>query len=323
MDLLFSILKRQLAAGRDSMLVVITEAAGSLPRKAGAYMVADQEGRVFGTIGGGNLEYRATQTTQRLLQEKKGGCERYDLSDKGAADLGMVCGGWAKVLFYRLDAKAPETEELVRKGLDETARMRPCRLLLPLDGGSAKIEEVREKETRQGLLTINGQEYFSLPFGCEGRVYIFGGGHVAQATVPLLSQVGFRCVVADDREEFADPALFPKAEETIRMDFSRIGDFLQITEEDYIIIMTRGHLCDTEAERFALGSPACYIGVMGSRKKAKYVREKLEAEGFTGEQLDRVITPIGLPIEAETPEEIAVSIAGQLILHRSRMRHSR
>ena len=155
-------------------------------------------------------------------------------------------------------------------------------------------------------------------FSYDGKVYIFGGGHLAQELVPVLSHLGFRCIVSDDREEFTKPELFPGAEEIRLIDFGKLEETFTIHPEDYIVVVTRGHLCDTDAERFGLKTPAGYIGVVGSRKKTKFVTDKLLAEGFTEEQLARVTAPIGIEIGSETPAEIAISIAAQLIEVRSK-----
>ena len=88
---------------------------------------------------------------------------------------------------------------------------------------------------------------------------------------------------------------------------------MEVKKEDYLVVVTRGHRCDADVERFALRTPAFYIGVVGSKRKTQYVREKLLAEGFTNEELDRVHAPIGIDIASETPAEIAISIAAQLI----------
>ena len=149
------------------------------------------------------------------------------------------------------------------------------------------------------------------------RLIICGGGHVSLALAHMASILDFDITVIDDREEFTRPELFPGAWRVLLADFSSLEKTLTVRREDYIAVMTRGHLCDTEVERFALQTEASYIGVVGSRKKAAFVREKLTAEGYTKEQLDRVITPIGLPIGSETPAEIAVSIAAQLIAFRA------
>lgn len=317
MQELFEILDNRQKEKKDSILVTIVEGSGSIPRTAGAYMVVGEEGYICGTIGGGNLEYQAVLTGQKLIGEKHNYLKEYDLRAGEAAELGMVCGGRAKVLFYYLKAEDKETEELITCTVLALKQHKPCWLLLPLAEGRAQIADKIDTRAHQLILEREGHSYYAEKFSCDGKVYIFGGGHLTQETVPVLSHLGFRCVVADDREEFADRRLFPQAEQVEKVDFTRLEEIFTIEENDYIAIMTRGHLCDTDAERFALRTPAGYIGVVGSRKKTKYVREKLMAEGFTKEQLDRIVTPIGLDIGAETPAEIAISIAGQLIQFRA------
>jgi xanthine dehydrogenase accessory factor len=156
--------------------------------------------------------------------------------------------------------------------------------------------------------------WFSEPLVSAARVYIFGGGHVSQELAPLLTHVGFRCVVFEDREEFAKPELFGGAE-VLLGDFKNIGASLTIGENDYAVIVTRGHLWDFDAEAFSLRSKAVYIGVIGSKTKHAFVQEKLLGMGFTEAEIkaDRVHAPIGLDIKSDTPAEIAVSIAAEMI----------
>ncbi|USF28017.1 hypothetical protein N510_002975 [Firmicutes bacterium ASF500] len=165
-------------------------------------------------------------------------------------------------------------------------------------GDEAAIAWAREEEAR---LTPSG------------RVYIFGGGHVAQALVPALAAVDFRCVVLEDREDFCRPELFPGVEETRLIQNGDPAAYAGITAEDYVAVMTRGHKDDLTVQAQALKTPAKYIGVIGSRKKTAAVFAKLRDMGYTDADLQRVTTPIGLSIKAETPAEIAVSIAAQLI----------
>ena len=146
-----------------------------------------------------------------------------------------------------------------------------------------------------------------------GLVYVFGGGHVARALVPVLASVDFCCVVVEDRPEFCKPELFPGAQAVRLIPVERLGDELHIRAEDYVCVMTRGHAGDMECEAFALTTPARYIGVIGSRRKIAVVNERLLERGFTRADLDRVHTPIGLPIGAQTPQEIAISIAAEMI----------
>lgn len=150
-----------------------------------------------------------------------------------------------------------------------------------------------------------------------GRVYIFGGGHVSQALVPVLKAVDFRCVVLEDREDFCRPELFPGAEEIRLIQNDDPTAYREITAEDYVVVMTRGHKDDLAVQAQALKTPARYIGVIGSRKKTAAVFAKLREIGYTNADLARITTPIGLDIKAETPAEIAVSVAAQLILIRA------
>ena len=150
-----------------------------------------------------------------------------------------------------------------------------------------------------------------------GRVYIFGGGHVSQALVPVLKAVDFRCVVLEDREDFCRPELFPGAEETRLIQNDDPTAYREITAEDYVVVMIRGHKDDLTVQAQALKTPARYIGVIGSRRKTAAVFAKLREMGYTDNDLARITTPIGLDIKAETPAEIAVSVAAQLILIRA------
>ena len=133
----------------------------------------------------------------------------------------------------------------------------------------------------------------------------------------MLSHVGFRCVAMDDREEFANERLFPTAENVMLIDFEKIADYVTIKENDYVCVMTRGHAYDTTVQAQILKTPACYIGVIGSKAKKAGVYQKLYGMGFTEADTDRITSPIGLSIKAETPAEIAISIAGQMIMHRA------
>jgi xanthine dehydrogenase accessory factor len=124
----------------------------------------------------------------------------------------------------------------------------------------------------------------------------------------------------DNRPEYADPQRFPQAEAVVCGDYTRLKQYFTLTPEDYAIVMTNGHSFDYEAEKQILLGDFAYLGVIGSRKKTAAVNAKLLADGLSQSLLDQVHTPIGLPILAVTPEEIAVSIAAEMILVRARRR---
>lgn len=149
------------------------------------------------------------------------------------------------------------------------------------------------------------------------RVFVFGGGHVSQAVVPLLRTVGFAPVVLEDRPEFAHPDLFPAAAELKLIDMHAVSDSVTLTPEDYVLILTRGHEHDLAVQSQVMRLHPAYIGVIGSRTKTRALTDRLLAEGFSAEDFRNVFAPVGVPIGSETPEEIAVSIVAQLIVMRA------
>ena len=140
---------------------------------------------------------------------------------------------------------------------------------------------------------------------------------MARDLVPVLAHVGFRCVVMDDREAFANPRVFPQAERTVVGDMEHISDYVDIRPRDYVCVMTRGHQFDYYVQKQAMALHPYYIGIMGSRNKIRVVTDKLLADGFSLEEIQRCHMPIGIDIGAETPAEIAISITGELIAQRA------
>ena len=157
-------------------------------------------------------------------------------------------------------------------------------------------------------------ESFTEEFGLQTTVYIFGGGHVGLALEPVLRYIGFSTVVIDDRPEFASRERFPQADEVrVIGSFDDAYEDMETDENSYIVIVTRGHAGDYDVLKQTLTRPNAYIGMIGSKGKVAEVYRMLRDDGFSQEQLDRVYSPIGLSIYSETPEEIAVSIAAEMI----------
>lgn len=303
-------LKEQAVRGNDCYLIALIESEGSTPRSSGAYMLVNKNGWVAGTVGGGGMEYAAVLEAQKRLQkgEAKSFQKRFDLTTAA----GMACGGYCSLQFCYLPAQK-ETEILAEYVLYKLKGRYPWWLLLPMGEGSILVEDFLPLKKHQGFYDLDGKEYYAEQYNYDGRVFVFGAGHVARELVPLLSHLGFKCVVLDDREEFADPAVFPTAHKVLQVDYTKLEGIVKPNCKDYAVVMTRGHVHDANCERFLLSTPMPYIGVMGSKNKAKLARETLLAEGYTEAQLGRITTPIGLDIGSETPAEIAVSIAAQLI----------
>jgi len=173
------------------------------------------------------------------------------------------------------------------------------------------------KEAAEGGMICGGNmEVFVEPIITDPVLYIFGGGHISFFISRIGKMLGFKVVVIDDREDFANPARFPEADETIAQDLEAVFPELETNNFSYIVIVTRGHLLDEKVLEWAVNTDARYIGMIGSSKKNKTVFSHLESRGVSKELLERVHAPIGLDINAETPEEIAVSIMAEIIMVR-------
>lgn len=344
----FNSLLQELEHGRCVMSVTITESLGSAPRGAGARMLVGENGRIAGTVGGGPVEYEVQQTAVRLLRKKASARRQYDLSERDS-EVGMVCGGRVTASFHYISGKGADVAGFCRSALQLLKAPGELWLVLELppykdmenDAGTAtkagesmgiygpatplppNFPAILPDYCRQnsaGIITCDGIDFYLEPIAKDSLVHIFGGGHVARALVPLLSGTGFSCAVYDDREDFIKKEDFPDAFGTAAVSFDRLANCLFPAAENYFVIMTRGHSFDLQAQAFAMRSSSVYIGVMGSRKKKAILSEKLRGMGFSQEELVQIHAPIGLDIGAETPAEIAVSIAAELIAVRNNRR---
>lgn len=334
MQELFQTVIETMDMGKDLILVTVTESSGSAPRGAGSRMLVLPDGAICGTIGGGNIEYTAIQDAVSGIKKGTSFFKNYKLHPNEAANLGMICGGSVTAYFQYITHTDLDFYKRCQTLLKNWEKDRELWLILDLTeehswnfgiygnaSGFCGIELPERKNefgSEPNFAEFLGHHYYIEPLVKAGTVYIFGGGHVAQELVPVLNHLDFRCIVFDDRAEFANKEIFPDAANCITGDFEHISDYIDVKPEDYVCIMTRGHLFDYYVQKQILNTPASYIGVMGSRRKTLTIRQKLLADGFTEAQIDRCKSPIGLNIYAETPAEIAVSIAGELIAKRKR-----
>ena len=296
MKQIFSQLFYEVEKRRDTVLVTLIADRGSAPRKAGAQMLVGAEGRLVGTIGGGAVEGRSIQLCRELLDQRRSCIREFPLHQAPEQDIGMVCGGDVTAHFQFIPAEDPLWNDTASRAQALLEQHTAGWLVLAEDGSAPAL---LDKETIAAG---------SLP------------EDIAQALRPLLTTVDFRPVVFDDRPELANTSLFPTAEQVICGDFTRISDYLTVTEEDFVVIMTSGHMRDFQVEDQVLRGPFAYVGVIGSRRKTASVNQRLREAGIPEEAIALVHTPIGTPILAVTPEEIAVSIAGEMIQVRAQRR---
>ena len=316
------------------VLVSVIASSGSTPRGAGALMAVFQDGKSSGTIGGGAVEYAAQKHAASLFDAKSSNIASYTLAKNDVADLGMICGGDVTVLYEYIglyDNRQYDLIRYLRNALDKNENTWLIRRVesdkppetTVFDSTGLHFAQLSNSDEILPLLgnapaMTNGDvKYYAELFSRAGRAYVFGGGHVAQELVPVLARVGFPVVVYEDRENFAKAELFPDAIDIILGDFTNISDRISIDESDFVIIMTRGHQNDYDVLEQTLRMSARYIGCIGSARKLAAVKQRLLDAGVPEAAFSRLYSPIGLKIKAETPAEIAVSIAAEMIQFRA------
>jgi xanthine dehydrogenase accessory factor len=165
----------------------------------------------------------------------------------------------------------------------------------------------------EAWMICGGQlDVFLEPILPAETLYLFGAGHLSQSTAAVAKMLGLRVVVIDPRPEYNNNGRFPNADSLVVEEYDNAFSKLNVDENSYIIIYTPGHVSDEKCLQFAVGTAAKYIGMIGSKKKVKEIKERLRKKGVSQQHLDEVHAPIGLEINAQTPEEIAVSILAEL-----------
>ena len=172
---------------------------------------------------------------------------------------------------------------------------------------------------KTGMVCGGFQEMLIEPLFLGTPLFIVGGGHCGVALSAMAARTGFTVTVLDDREEWSSPGKHPGAARSVHISYSDIRAHLSPSPDTFVAIMTHGHKHDETVLRQLVRSDWRYLGMMGSSRKIAAVLRRMEADGFTRDELSRVYTPIGFPIGSHTPDEIAVSILAQMIAVRNNL----
>jgi xanthine dehydrogenase accessory factor len=198
-----------------------------------------------------------------------------------------------------------------------------CReALIALKTGKAKLMsfDLTGIDHEESALVCGGfMQVYVEPVFPDPILYIFGAGFVSKAVAEVAKRVGFKIAIIDDRVELANPESFPSADEFHVESWEKVFNNLPVNESSYLFIATRGHDLDLTCLRFAVQSPAKYIGILGSPKKTRSLFDILKKEGIDPEEFERVFVPVGIDIGSETAEEIAVSLVAELIAVRKNL----
>jgi xanthine dehydrogenase accessory factor len=294
-------------------LATVARVRGSTPVPAGTKMLVGAEGRLIGSVGGGCVEAEVIGAALEAQAHRRPALLTHHLNADLAGDLGLSCGGTVDIFveplladdtYVRvLDAAAGAEAGLVRTAT-EWGSGGPLKTFEPL--ARAALTGAAATLTRDGRF----MEERIVP---APRVFVFGAGHVGAAIARAAAAAGFRVVVIDDRSEYADASRFADDIAVLAADVETTLARYPVTVGDAVVIATRGHRNDALILERVATSPAGYVGLLGSRRKKAVVTKALKAAGVPAKSLQRVRVPVGLPIGAVTPEEIAVSVVAELI----------
>ncbi len=286
-------------SGRSAGLCTVLGTKGSTPQAPGAAMLVRADMSTVGTLGGGCVEAEVRKQAFELLNRGESGLLDFVLDHDYGWEDGLICGGKMTIGVTPVTANNLEP---YRRALELTRQRQPAWLPVTVQHEGQPLEYRVHLEVPPTLL-------------------IAGAGHVGQAIARLAIDLDFHVLVIDDRADQVSPERFDSAVELKTADIASSLREYPIDGGCYVVIVTRGHRHDHQALDAVVGKPAAYIGLIGSKRKARMILKDLADQGVPANQLESVHTPIGLDIAAITVPEIAVSIVAQLIKTRRQHAH--
>jgi len=319
------------ASGRKVALATVARTWGSSPRPAGSKLAVNDATEFVGSVSGGCIEGAVIQEALEVMETGASRVLEFGVSDETAWEVGLACGGKVEVF---VEAVAPETGRgIARALLDDLLAARRAKravvLVTPLDGSAHRLVAVGKPEAGAGepLATAAAQvarsDQAQVIDGAGGsvllephtpplRLIIVGAVHVAQPLAEMAALAGFAVTIVDPRRAFATEARFPGQALVVGWPDAAVTE-LAPDARTAVVTLTHDPKLDDPALIAALGSPAFYIGCLGSKKTHGARRTRLGERGIDAAALDRLHGPVGLAIGARTPAEIAVSVLAQII----------
>ena len=336
---------------KSLVLATVTKTSGSTPQKPGSSALFGEDGLICGTVGGGVVEGRVAKLASEAMKTKRSGHFRFNLANKISNKEEAICGGQISVLIdanlknsvsiFEEIRKAAELRipgvliTMVTRYTEETVLInrywmtQQIKPEMPADFSERIVPVVDEMlskgqygDYRELVLSIPDEEPESL-FFLEAlfppqKLIIAGAGHIGRALAHLGSMVDFEVTVIDDRPEFANFENIPDADHLIVKDIGKAMAELNKNGDTFVVIVTRGHKNDAEALKPCIGANLAYTGMIGSKSKIASMKTDFMNNGWaTQKEWNSIYSPVGLEIKSTTVEEIAISIAAQLILVRN------
>jgi len=310
---LWTFIAKRLKTDKPVMLLTVVESSGSSPGRPGFKMAVDISGALCGSIGGGIMEVKLVELAKKRLEtaSEKPFLKRQIHQKTASLDRsGMICSGQQTILFTRLGPQDLKTASVLLRCLKKN---RPA--VLRLQSGVFQVLEDQKRALPVAFKRLQDHDFlFEENAGPQQQLYIIGGGHCALALSELMRKLDFYICLFDDRPGLSTLVKNRFVHEKRLLDnYESIGELIPSSQEAYVVVMTLGYRSDEIVLRRLLDKELKYIGVLGSSAKMAALLDNLRQEGFPEVVLSRIHTPIGLKINSRTPEEIAVSIAGEII----------
>jgi xanthine dehydrogenase accessory factor len=313
----------RLQAYESVMLLVVAESHGSSPGRAGYKMVVGPDGELCGSIGGGVMEVNLVEQARALLSEPgalatgaRNSGIRHQVHQRNSPNAsGMICSGRQTVIFRRIGRGDLDTVTSLSRPLEQNDAQ-----VLTLSHAEFSLSTGSDDIVCHSFQSVSEGEFlYRERLGVTDDIYIVGGGHCALALSELASKLGFYVSIFDDRPDLNTIAKNEFADSVSIIDsYDTIGRRVPSGEGAYVVVMTLGYASDAVVIRQLIDHDLKYFGVLGSKAKMATLMRELRNEGYPKDRLARIHTPIGLPINSQTPEEIAVSIAAEIIAVKNR-----
>ncbi len=327
--------------GETVAVATVVEVKGSAPREVGAKMIVHPSGQHIGTIGGGYGEAKVIRAGEGVIENGTPVMVRIELTHEISTESAGICGGVMQVFvqqwrpgwdtfdaFYQSIGNRERVAlvTVMRSAEPEKAGNRAAVWLDRPAGGRLGLGKMERQVLADAVDSLQERKHHILQYPEQElevfvevqrrppRMVILGSGHVAVPLAELATLCDFGVTVIDDRPEFASKERFPTADQIVVADLQQAVREMTMDEDTYVVLVTRWHTLDVVCLQEIIDRPLAYIGMIGSRRRVRGVFQLLEQEnGIPKEKLERVYAPIGLPLAARTPAEIAVSIMGEVI----------
>ncbi len=332
---IISDVERWIASGDNQIAVAtVLKTYGSAPRGVGGKMAIGRNGRITGSISGGCVESAIIDEGLKMRADSPPKVLHFETSDDRAWDVGLPCGGTIDVLLEPLNeehleflkARIAANERAYSVTVINAHDSRIGRKISFDDGGDAvgsfdgnqesvkRLMEMVTQHTRSARMeTDDGLDLFVEVFPPAPTIVLVGGVHIAIALVKIAKLLGFLTLVVDPRKTFGSAERFPDVDRLVPEWPDRAFESLAITPETAVVVLTHDPKLDDPALHAALRSRAFYIGALGSNRTQARRKQRLLEAGFSEEDLSRIHGPVGLDMKATSPEEIALSIASEIV----------